>query len=95
MAQLDRATVCGTVGRRFESSWAHQFFGEMAEWSKAVDSKSAVPYGYRGFESHSLLQRNAGLNFAERYRRDKSLGAIHGLKLPAAVRRLLPGGGAC
>ena len=23
MAQLDRATVCGTVGRRFESCWAH------------------------------------------------------------------------
>ena len=55
MAQLDRATVCGTVGRRFESSWEHQFSGEMGEWSKAVDSKSAVPYGYRGFESHSLL----------------------------------------
>ena len=28
MAQLDRATVCGTVGRRFESSWAHHFFSE-------------------------------------------------------------------
>ena len=26
MAQLDRATVCGTVGRRFESSWARSFF---------------------------------------------------------------------
>ena len=26
MAQLDRATVCGTVGRRFESCWAHSFF---------------------------------------------------------------------
>ena len=25
MAQLDRATVCGTVGRRFESSWARSF----------------------------------------------------------------------
>ncbi len=29
-------------------------FGEVAEWSKAVDSKSAVPCGYRGFESHPL-----------------------------------------
>jgi hypothetical protein len=55
MAQLDRATVCGTVGRRFESSWAHHISGEVAERSKAVDSKSAVPYGYRGFESHPLL----------------------------------------
>ena len=26
MAQLDRATVCGTVGRRFESYWARSFF---------------------------------------------------------------------
>jgi hypothetical protein len=68
MAQLDRATVCGTVGRRFESSWAHHISGEVAERSKAVDSKSAVPYGYRGFESHPLLQRNAGPNFAECYR---------------------------
>ena len=25
MAQLDRATVCGTVGRRFESCWARFF----------------------------------------------------------------------
>ena len=55
MAQLDRATVCGTVGRRFESSWARHISGEVAERSKAVDSKSAVPYGYRGFESHPLL----------------------------------------
>ena len=43
IAQLDRATVCGTVGRRFESSWAYHIQGEMAEWSKAVDSKSTVP----------------------------------------------------
>ena len=62
MAQLDRATVCGTVGRRFESSWARHISGEVAERSKAVDSKSAVPYGYRGFESHPLLLRNAGPN---------------------------------
>jgi hypothetical protein len=67
MAQLDRATVCGTVGRRFESSWAHQIFGEVAERSKAVDSKSAVPYGYRGFESHPLLQRTAGSKLSRRF----------------------------
>ena len=48
MAQLDRATVCGTVGRRFESSWAHHISGEVAERSKAVDSKSAVPSGTVG-----------------------------------------------
>ena len=60
MAQLDRATVCGTVGRRFESSWAHHISGEVAERSKAVDSKSAVPYGYRGFESHPLLSSPEG-----------------------------------
>ena len=28
--------------------------GEMAEWSKAVDSKSTVPLWHRGFESLSL-----------------------------------------
>jgi hypothetical protein len=32
MAQLDRATVCGTVGRRFESSWAHFYFS--FSWAK-------------------------------------------------------------
>ncbi len=30
-------------------------FGEVAEWLKAVDSKSAVGFVYRGFESPSLL----------------------------------------
>ncbi len=29
MAQLDRATVCGTVGRRFESCWAHSFLHQL------------------------------------------------------------------
>ena len=28
----------------------------MAEWSKALDSKSSVPSGYLGFESLSLRQ---------------------------------------
>src|SRR6266436_883795 len=28
--------------------------GEVAEWLKAVDSKSTVPLWYRGFESHPL-----------------------------------------
>ena len=33
----------------------------MAEWSKAIDSKSIVLFkGDRGFESHPLLQRYAG-----------------------------------
>ena len=58
MAQLDRATVCGTVGRRFESSWARSFFtqpikgafflktltprGEVAERFKAHAWKACV-----------------------------------------------------
>ncbi len=29
-------------------------FGELAEWSKAADSKSVVPPGYRRFESYAL-----------------------------------------
>jgi hypothetical protein len=29
--------------------------GEVAEWLKAVDSKSTVGFVYRGFESPSLL----------------------------------------
>ena len=41
IAQLDRASVCGTEGRRFESSWS-RFIGEMSEWSKEPDSKSGV-----------------------------------------------------
>ena len=41
IAQLDRASVCGTEGRRFESSWSRPF-GEMSEWSKEPDSKSGV-----------------------------------------------------
>ena len=65
IAQLDRASVCGTEGRRFESSWSRLqnshplrvfcFSGEMSERSKETDSKSVVvhPY-YRGFESLSL-----------------------------------------
>ena len=32
VAQLDRASVCGTGGRRFESSRVYQ--GEMSEWLK-------------------------------------------------------------
>lgn len=56
MAQLDRATVCGTVGRRFESSWARSFFshnpfllkventpeGEVAERFKAHAWKARI-----------------------------------------------------
>ncbi len=87
MAQLDRATVCGTVGRRFESSWAHHITGEVAERSKAVDSKSAVPYGYRGFESHPLLsphgegQRDAGPRMLNVVCGPMTLGVIQGVKV--------------
>ena len=31
------------------------YYGEMAEWSIASDLKSDEPYGFREFESHSLL----------------------------------------
>jgi hypothetical protein len=47
---MDRASVCGTEGRRFESFWSHCFFtviitpGEMSEWSKETDSKSVVSF---------------------------------------------------
>ena len=85
MAQLDRATVCGTVGRRFESSWAHHFFfGEVAERSKAVDSKSAVPYGYRGFESHPLLSSPEG-EFVDDYH--LSIVRKHNWKVRSYQRR--------
>ena len=54
IAQLDRASVCGTEGRRFESSWSRNI-GKMSEWSKETDSKSVVAiFGYRGFESLSF-----------------------------------------
>ena len=40
--------------------------GEVAEWSNAPDSKSGVPFGYRGFESlplRQLLVLNQRVNF--------------------------------
>ena len=43
IAQLDRASVCGTEGRRFESSWSRKD-GKMSEWSKETDSKSVVAF---------------------------------------------------
>ncbi len=96
MAQLDRATVCGTVGRRFESSWAHHISGEVAERSKAVDSKSAVPYGYRGFESHPLLSPPRRGNLPTVNGERRSLSAIQNLgpasRWPAAVCRSFPEG---
>ncbi len=43
---MDRASDCGSGGRRFDSSQARFFIitttGEMAEWSNAADSKSAI-----------------------------------------------------
>ena len=30
--------------------------GGMAEWTNATVLKTVIPYGYRGFESHSLRQ---------------------------------------
>ena len=37
-------------------------FGELAEWSKAADSKSVVPPGYRRFESYALRTWPPGVN---------------------------------
>ena|SRR5690554_1496669 len=51
IAQLDRASDCGSGGRRFESSWlqsAESRLGEMSERSKETDSKSVVPFDGTG-----------------------------------------------
>ena len=50
---MDRASDCGSGGRRFDSSQARFFFlttttGEMAEWSNAADSKSAIRVSVSG-----------------------------------------------
>lgn len=59
-SSVDRASVCGTEGRRFESSLGRQIisnFGGVAEWLKASVSKTGVPiYQDREFESHPLRQ---------------------------------------
>ncbi len=48
MAQLDRATVCGTVGRRFESSWARHFLERWPRGRRRLTRNQLYPTGTVG-----------------------------------------------
>ena len=54
IAQLDRASVCGTEGRRFESSWSRTLWRDVRVVEGAGLEIRCSALHYRGFESLSL-----------------------------------------
>ena len=57
IAQLDRASVCGTEGRRFESSWSRKWRDVRVVEGAGLEIRCSALH-YRGFESLSLRRDN-------------------------------------